>query len=161
MPQCLGHDPFDFALGRLRVSPAEANQSTAGIGWSYRAIFDKPMTMNRSAIWLSILIAGGLAIGFAQTTPAEFQAPPDKIVSRIPREPVGSSAIASVGYSKRRQFLEIEFVNGAVYRYFSVPRSVYHKLMAAQSKARYYHENIRGNFKSLRIRRWQKQEARN
>lgn len=100
-------------------------------------------------------------VELAEASPSESQEQPDKIVSRIPREPVGSSAIASVGYSKRRQILEIEFLNGAVYRYFSVPRSVYHKLMAAESKAHYYHQNIRGNFKSSRIRKWQHQEAQN
>ncbi len=43
------------------------------------------------------------------------------IVSHIPRQPVESSAIAKIGYSKRRHILEIEFVNGAVYRYLNVP----------------------------------------
>jgi len=51
-----------------------------------------------------------------------------RIVSHIPREPVHSTAIAKVGYSKRRRILEIEFVNGAIYRYLNVPASVYRDL---------------------------------
>lgn len=97
----------------------------------------------------------------AESSPIGSQTPSDKIVSRIPREPVASSAIAFVGYSKRLQILEIEFINGAVYRYLAVPRSVYHKLMAAESKAHYYHQSIRGNYKSFRIRKWREQEAQN
>src|ERR1043166_600817 len=85
-----------------------------------------------------------------------YSAPPfkgsDTIVSRIPREAVGSTALATVGYSKRRQILEVEFLNGAIYRYFDVPRSIYNKLMAAESKARYYDANIRYKFRSVRIR---------
>ncbi|MEP7016347.1 MAG: KTSC domain-containing protein [Verrucomicrobiota bacterium] len=104
--------------------------------------------------WLSILIAG-LTIGRAETTLAETQSGNERIVSRIPRAPVASGAIASVGYSKRLQILEIEFLNGAIYRYNGVPRSIYHKLMSSPSKAHYFHEHIKGNFPSSRIRKWQ------
>src|SRR5205823_11534771 len=50
---------------------------------------------------LSILIASLLAITSDNVASAESEEPSDKIVSRIPRERVASSAIASVGYSKR------------------------------------------------------------
>jgi len=84
-----------------------------------------------------------------------------RIVSHIPREPVHSTAIAKVGYSKHRRILEIEFVNGAVYRYLDVPASVYRDLMSAQSKARYYDVNIKGTYQSLRVRPRQKEQADN
>src|SRR3954469_22055948 len=74
------------------------------------------------------------------------------IVSRIPREQVESSAIATVGYSKKLHALEIEFLNGAIYRYLDVPSSVYRDLMAAESKARFYDKNIRRHFHSVRVR---------
>jgi hypothetical protein len=74
------------------------------------------------------------------------------LVSHIKREPISSSALATVGYSKRRHILELEFVNGAVYRYLNVPPSVYRDLMSAGSKARYYDSNIKGNYRSLRLR---------
>ncbi len=115
--------------------------------------------MNAASSWLSILIAAGIALCVPQETPAASQDQPEKITSRIPREPVASSAIAFVGYSKRLQILEIEFLNGAIYRYVGVPRSVHHKLMASQSKAHYYHEHVRGNFRCFRVRKWQTQKA--
>src|ERR1700719_884699 len=74
------------------------------------------------------------------------------VISHIPREKVGSSVIASIGYSKRRHILEIEFVNGAVYRYLTVTPSVYRDLMTADSNARYYVENIRRKYTSVRVR---------
>ena len=72
--------------------------------------------------------------------------------SHIPHAPVISTGIASIGYSKRRHILEIEFVSGAVYRYLQVAPGVYRELMTADSKARYYDANIRGKYFSLRMR---------
>ena len=82
----------------------------------------------------------------------------DHITSRIPRQSVQSTAIAKVGYSKRRHILEIEFVNGAVYRYFDVPVSMYRELMSAESKARFYDSNIKKHYRSALVRQRQKQE---
>ena len=73
------------------------------------------------------------------------------VISHIPRDSINSKAIASVGYSKRRHILEIEFANGAVYRYLQVAPSVYRDLMASDSKARYYDANIKGNYPSVRV----------
>ena len=73
------------------------------------------------------------------------------VISHIPREAVASKAIVSIGYSRRRHILEIEFTNRAVYRYLEVPSSVYRELMAADSKARYYDANIKGNYPSVRV----------
>lgn len=103
-------------------------------------------------MWLVPLI--GVLVGFlapAGARPNE-QREPAAIISRIPRQPVQSTAIAAVGYSKRLHALEIEFVNGATYRYLDVPGSVYRNLMAADSKARFYHQNIRGKYRSVHVR---------
>ena len=81
------------------------------------------------------------------------------VTSHIPRESVASKAIASIGYSKRLHVLEIEFVNGAVYRYLQVAPSVHRDLMSADSKARYYDANIKGNYPSVRVRPRVKQET--
>jgi hypothetical protein len=89
---------------------------------------------------------------------AEPSPTPDHITSRIPRQSVQSTAIGKIGYSKRRHILEIEFVNGAVYRYFDIPASVYRELMSAESKARFYDSNIRKHYRSALVRRRQKQE---
>ena len=80
--------------------------------------------------------------------------------SHIPRELVTSKGIASIGYSKRLHILEIEFVNGAIYRYLQVAPSVHRDLMASGSKARYYDANIKGNYPSVRVRPRLKQEVR-
>jgi len=90
-----------------------------------------------------------------------FAAPqnPAPIVSHIPRQQVQSTAIAAVGYSKRRHILEIEFVNGAIYRYFDVPRAVHRELMSSESKARFYDSNIRRRYRSIPIRSRQKEQA--
>ena len=88
---------------------------------------------------------------------AEPSATPSHVVSHIPLQPVQSSAIAKVGYSKRRHMLEIEFVNGAVYRYLDVPVEVYRGLMSSESKARFYDSNIRGLYRSVLVRSQQKE----
>jgi hypothetical protein len=83
---------------------------------------------------------------------AKAETDDDAVTSHIPRRHVESSGIASVGYSNRRHFLEIEFSNGAVYRYVAVAASVYRDLMAAESKTRYYDLNIKRNYRSIRVR---------
>src|SRR5947208_6518364 len=89
---------------------------------------------------------------------AEPSPAPNHVVSRIPRQPVESTAIAKIGYSKRRHILEIEFVNGAVYRYLDVPVTVYRDLMSSESKARFYDSNIRRHYRSVLIRSRQKEQ---
>jgi hypothetical protein len=90
---------------------------------------------------------------------AEPPTTPDQVISHIPRQRVASTAIAAVGYSKRQHILEIEFVNGAIYRYFDVRPTVYRDLMSAQSKARFYDFNIKGRYRSVPIRQRQKQQV--
>lgn len=77
---------------------------------------------------------------------------PAGIVSRIKRVPIESSALATVGYSRRLRALEIEFRNGAIYRYLDVEPDVYERLMNAPSKARFYDENIRRKYRSVHVR---------
>jgi hypothetical protein len=48
----------------------------------------------------------------------------DPIISHIAHQNVESTAIAAVGYSKRRHILEIKFINGPVYRYLDVSPAV-------------------------------------
>ena len=87
-------------------------------------------------------------IGLAASTENES----DAIISHIPRERVESSGLASVGYSKRRHVLEIEFTNGSVYRYVDVPPSVYRDLLSTDSKTGYYASRIKKNYRSIRVR---------
>jgi hypothetical protein len=92
---------------------------------------------------------------FATTVAGDPPPAPDStgIVSHIKRHAVQSTALASVGYSRRLRALEIEFRNGAIYRYLAVPPAIYRDLMIAPSKARFYDENIRRKFRSLHVRR--------
>ena len=102
-----------------------------------------------------ILFFAAQLLGFATllyaATPEE-NAHKNNIVSRIPRIEVESSAIATIGYSRKLHALEIEFVNGAVYRYFEVPHKLYRQLITAESKARFYDRNIRGRYRSVHVR---------
>jgi len=93
------------------------------------------------------------AVAWAEPSPTS-----NHIVSRIARQPVESTAIAKIGYSKRRHILEIEFANGAVYRYLDVPVTVYRDLMSSESKARFYDSNIRRHYRSVLIRSRQKEQ---
>ena len=74
------------------------------------------------------------------------------MISRISRERVRSTVIASIGYSRRRHILEIEFVSGTVYRYLEVSPAVYRDLMIADSKTRYYDACVRRKYISVRVR---------
>ncbi len=65
---------------------------------------------------------------------------------------VSSSNIKSVGYDPFSAILEIEFHNGGVYLYRSVPERVYERLMAASSKGTYFNDHIKGVYNYRRIR---------
>lgn len=103
------------------------------------------------SFWISVAV---VAVASAEPSPT-----PSHIISRIPRQPVESTAIAKIGYSKRRHILEIEFVNGAVYRYLDVPVTVHRDLMSSESKARFYDSNIKGHYRSVLIRSRQKEQV--
>jgi hypothetical protein len=68
------------------------------------------------------------------------------------KELVRSSNIHSVGYDQATTTLEIEFRTGGVYQYLMVPDSVYHGLMRASSKGRYFHDHIREKYRTRRLR---------
>lgn len=97
-----------------------------------------------------VLCCAQILIASAIARPTDASS--EGIVSHIPRHPVASTAVTAVGYSKHLHALEIEFVNGAIYRYLGVPSEVYRDLLAAESKARFYDENIRGKYQSLHVR---------
>lgn len=84
---------------------------------------------------------------------AAVDAEPAEITSHIKRDPVQSTALAAIGYSRSLHALEIEFRNGAIYRYLNVDPAIYHQLMIAPSKARFYDEKIRRKYRSLHVRR--------
>jgi KTSC domain len=105
----------------------------------------------------TLVIVATLAPSAVQSSESDAAA----VTSHIPRIPVQSSALATVGYSKRRHILEIEFINGAVYRYLDVPASVYRDLVSAESKTRYYDRKIKRNYRSFRVRPRVKDQSAN
>jgi hypothetical protein len=68
------------------------------------------------------------------------------------RVTVESRTVTTAGYDDRSSTMELEFVDGGVYRYFVVPRSVFDALLAADSIGRFFHDHIRGVYPFTRIR---------
>lgn len=66
------------------------------------------------------------------------------------RLPVESSSIDSVGYEKK--VLEVSFRNGGLYQYFDVPEELLVMLLQADSKGRFFNQNIRGRYASKRLK---------
>jgi KTSC domain len=60
------------------------------------------------------------------------------------RQAVSSRAISSIGYQAGT--LEIEFVDGDVYRYFLVPRGLFVEFLQADSKGAFFNERIRDRY---------------
>jgi KTSC domain-containing protein len=63
------------------------------------------------------------------------------------REPVYSSAIVAVGYDEEREMLEVEFISGAVCRYYGVDPDVYEDFRAAASKGRFFNRHIKDAYR--------------
>lgn len=59
------------------------------------------------------------------------------------REPIASSAIASLGYDETARVLEVEFAGGSVYRYFEVEGPLWRQLLEAESKGRFLNSKIK------------------
>lgn len=64
----------------------------------------------------------------------------------VEMKPVESSQVKAVGYDPAASELFIEFTRGAVYVYRGVPRDVYDRFLAAESKGRFFSQEIKGKF---------------
>ena len=69
------------------------------------------------------------------------------------RKAVDSTTMRSVGYEAKSRVLEIEVDWGAVYQYIGVPARTHEGLMAAESKGRYFNDEIRDCYSCLQVRR--------
>jgi len=67
--------------------------------------------------------------------------------------PVDSTLLASVIYYADESILQLEFCDGAIYRYFAVPAAIHNGLLAADSKGTYFNRTIRNCFRYIRLRR--------
>lgn len=73
---------------------------------------------------------------------SEYESLPDE----IDRTPVHSSNVASIGYDKHSQILEVEFHNGSIYHYFKVPEYLFDGLMGASSHGKYLNVHIKPEY---------------
>lgn len=60
------------------------------------------------------------------------------------REPITSTTVASIGFDHDAQTLDVEFVNGRVYRYFGVTQGVYEQLKSARSPGAFVNFELKG-----------------
>ena len=67
------------------------------------------------------------------------------------RQRVRSSNIRSAGYD-RDEIMEVEFENGSVYQYLSVPADVYDRFLQASSKGEFLNTNVKSRFRFRQIR---------
>lgn len=71
--------------------------------------------------------------------------------SWIQREAIESSSIAEIGYDPTRQILLIAFKTGEVFHYGSVPLEKVVEFYAAESRGRYYSQQIKGKFPGAKM----------
>jgi len=70
----------------------------------------------------------------------------------VKQTPVDSTCLSIVRYDAQKQQLDLTFRNsGAVYRYFGVDNNTYGGLMEAESRGRYFVNNIRMSYHYQRI----------
>jgi hypothetical protein len=138
-------------LSRCRGAPGAIHNSLDVVCRGVLSVPDRsPMDARTLSLFLLLCALPLTTANSAQENVRSDRRNP--VISHISREQVRSTVIASIGYSKRRHILEIEFVNGAIYRYLQVAPSAYHDLMIADSKARYYDAYVRRKYLSVRVR---------
>jgi len=62
------------------------------------------------------------------------------------RVEVKSSTIKSIGYDEATQTLEVQFLTESVYQYNKVPKTVYEKLMKAESIGSFFARFIKHSY---------------
>lgn len=64
---------------------------------------------------------------------------------------VVSSQISDVGYDLTTRELFVTFKNGSTYKYSNIPLDEYNSLLKAESIGKYFSENIKGNYNSVKL----------
>ena len=67
------------------------------------------------------------------------------------RESVNSLSLASVGYDLGSETLEIEFKNGGIYHYYNVPAFMHERLMAADSRGKFFNAEIKEAYSCAKV----------
>ena len=79
----------------------------------------------------------------------------DTILESLPitnRVALRSASLAQVAYDMNREILQVEFRDGAVYQYATVPIQTYRDLLQAASKGSYFNLHIRGRYPHAALR---------
>ena len=63
-----------------------------------------------------------------------------------------SSEIEWIGYEHKDRMLQVEFIEGPVYRYQEVPHAIFEEFLQAPSHGRYFEAKVKGKFEHRRIR---------
>ena len=63
-----------------------------------------------------------------------------------------SSEIEWIGYEHKDRMLQVEFIEGPVYRYQEVPHNIFEEFLQASSHGRYFESNVKNKFEHRRIR---------
>ena len=93
----------------------------------------------------------GESIGTVDMSTMDVRMDKGKMYLLVPRHPVTSSRIASVGYHYQMCLLVIEFKNGSVYEYEDVPYDIYETLIESKSLGTYFHKRIRDEFNTTKV----------
>jgi len=70
---------------------------------------------------------------------------------KIPMETVTSSNLDAIGYDTAAKTLAIGFISGHIHHYFDVPEQTVVDLAMAESKGKFYSQNIKGKFTSEKM----------
>ena len=64
---------------------------------------------------------------------------------------IDSKMLSSVAYDTEKQILHLRFRTGDVYRYFDFPSEAHQEFLKAESRGKYFLENIRDQFRYERM----------
>lgn len=62
-----------------------------------------------------------------------------------------SSNIQQFGYDEKTELLQIKFLTGTSYVYEKVPKNVFEEMKQAESKGKFFHKYVRGQFLTTKL----------
>ena len=63
-----------------------------------------------------------------------------------------STEIEWIGYERKKQMLQVEFIAGGIYQYDRVPETIYEAFLNAPSHGQYFDSRIKGQYAYRKIR---------
>jgi lysyl-tRNA synthetase class 2 len=69
----------------------------------------------------------------------------------VERKVKSSEMIKSIGFEAAENILKLTFTNGVIFTYADVPRKVYEKFTKAESKGKFFHAEIKNNYKGTKL----------